>query len=435
MKVLTSKSERAHLMWRDTAEALTRLFFIEQSLIISQAGWVPALGPLEGKVALCKGLWEDSVAGNELRKRILELRYPRQDMNEHLHNVIVTFYDKARHAPNAEAFILSLAKVLKPALRDAYQTLYDLADRISDGPSVLILKHALSDLTDQLADLNAAAEQALAANPASRESAEKWVDTLSKHLDQLGGSILETSTDAASPVYELEDQQPFQIANKPIRDAKFIQTRFYWPHIVDPDFPSGEGIYLQMRSAIGHLNEVWAAESVAVSLYEFADKLGWDYIMDMARWTYDEMRHCLMGYNRLLEWGFKAEELPVGDYIFTTVRAHDPLIGLGMIHYFETKYIHRGRERINTFSEYQDTASLHDYEFDWADETFHAEYGRRWIKRLFELEPQVVGNVDELLERCDQAIAATIATATDAERQQIRAIADKLLRQAEAMVA
>src|SRR5947207_1694180 len=139
--ILTSKAERLQLMWRDTAEALTRLFFIEQSLIISQAGWVPALSPMEGKVALCRCLWEDSITANEIRKRIFELRYPRQDMNEHLHHVIVTFYDKARNAPNAEAFVLSLTKVLKPAVRDAIQTMYDLADRISDGPSVLQDQH------------------------------------------------------------------------------------------------------------------------------------------------------------------------------------------------------------------------------------------------------------------------------------------------------
>ena len=74
-----------------------------------------------------------------------------------------------------------------------------------------------------------------------------------------------------------------------------MRVRYYWPHIVDSDFPASDGIHLQMRSAIGHLNEVWASEICAVNLYNFADTLGWEFVRDLARWTYDEGRHCLMG--------------------------------------------------------------------------------------------------------------------------------------------
>ena len=53
---------------------------------------------------------------------------------------------------------------------------------------------------------------------------------------------------------------------------------------------------LQLRSAISHLNEVWAIENGGVMLSAFADILPWEWIHNAARWTYDESRHCRMGY-------------------------------------------------------------------------------------------------------------------------------------------
>jgi uncharacterized ferritin-like protein (DUF455 family) len=223
------------------------------------------------------------------------------------------------------------------------------------------------------------------------------------------------------------------LARIPARDSRFKQVRFYWPHIVNPDFPSDTGIPLQLRSAIGHLNEVWAAEMSAANLYNFADELGWEYVRDIARWTYDESRHCLMGYHRLVEWGFRPEELPLGDYIYTTARGQDPIFGIGMLFYFETKYIHRGQQRIKAFTELEDSTSRHDYEFDWADETFHAEYGKRWLTALFEKREKGPHTLDEIRDQCDKLITATIATATPHEKAEIHAQAETLIKRAGAM--
>ena len=55
-------------------------------------------------------------------------------------------------------------------------------------------------------------------------------------------------------------------------------------------------------------------------LHFFADKLDWEFILDAARWTYDEARHTQMGYARLTGWGFEPEDLPLGTYIFDAAR-------------------------------------------------------------------------------------------------------------------
>ena len=119
-----------------------------------------------------------------------------------------------------------------------------------------------------------------------------------------------------------------------------------------PLFPYGDGIRLQLRSAVSHVNEVWAVETGGAILHAFADDLGWEFIYDAARWTYDESRHMRMGYERLKTWGYPPEEIPLGSYIYDSARGQDPVIRLGMLHYFETKNIGKKTKRAEAFAAY-----------------------------------------------------------------------------------
>lgn len=428
--LLRAISPRAQLMRRDTAETLTRLFYLERSLILSQAGWLPAVERLEVKAALARMLWEDAVTADGLRNRVLELRYPSRVIAPDQHQQVIALFDAVRNAPSQEAFVLGLAQVLLPAIWAAYAAYQQLSDRLSDGPSARLLKHALIDKQTQIAELTQLADQLLDLAPDQCTAAMAWATALATQVAAFGETML--AEPAADVQKTLPGSRPFTLPVIPGRDDRFARVRYYWPHIVDPDFPSNEGIDLQLRSAIGHLNEVWAAEICAANLYNFADTLGWEFIRDLARWTYDESRHCLMGLERLTEWGFAPASLPLGDYIYVATRQQEPLLGLAMIFYFETKYIHRGRERIKTFTAYADQTSRHDYEFDWADETFHAEYGKRWLTVLLKERTTTPHDLPELRNQCEALIAAAVAECTAEERQQIRTIADRLLAQAKA---
>ena len=47
----------------------------------------------------------------------------------------------------------------------------------------------------------------------------------------------------------------------PARDPRYFASSFYWPDVLDPAYPYGEGVALQLRSAVSHLNEVWAVDT------------------------------------------------------------------------------------------------------------------------------------------------------------------------------
>jgi hypothetical protein len=69
-------------------------------------------------------------------------------------------------------------------------------------------------------------------------------------------------------------------------------------------------------------------------------------------------------------------------------------------------------------------------EFDWADETLHAEYGRRWLRELLERRGEDPEGWPGVLDRCEQLVAARLAAATDRDREAIVTCAERLLARA-----
>jgi hypothetical protein len=106
-----------------------------------------------------------------------------------------------------------------------------------------------------------------------------------------------------------------------------------------------------------------------------------------------------------------------------------------MLSYFETKNIGKKTQRAKAFAEFNDYLSQHDMEFDWADETIHANYGAHWIGVLREAKPDAVPDFNELRDQCNELVDAIIATATDQERADIRKVAQAMIQKAEKLAA
>jgi len=348
----------------DTAQALTRLFYREQSVVLACGGWTPRVAPLDHKAELARTAWESALAADGLRERVFELRYPSRFLDEQAEEPAAASPDDLR--------------TLVAGLRDDYAAYLEAADELADGPSIRIVAAALSDKQRQEA--------------------------------------------ALAPV-ELTDEDP-------ARDARYFASSFYWPDVLDPTYPYGEGIALQLRSAVSHLNEVWAVDTAGRILHELSPELGWEFTSDAARWLYDESRHMLMGADRLARWGFEPAQIPLGGYIYEACAGRDALYRLGMLGYFETKNIGRKRERARAFHEMGDMTSETDMEFDWADETLHAEYGRRWLRRLLEARGTDPESWPAVLEECERLVQARVARATSDDLERIRTCADDLIASA-----
>lgn len=428
---LPGQHERAKLMRYDTAVILKRFFFCEQSLIVTQAGWLAAIGPLQVKTTLPRMMWEDAMSADAMRNRVFELRYPSRLMEMGDEEPLIQLIDEARNAPSALAMYQSLVEVFKPALLRAYREYLELADVIGDGPSIRFMELARREKEQQLHDLQNMLPLMREQQPETQAEADAWTAEIARRLDEIGGIGLDPVEVKDGDMAQLSGRQPFALAQVPARDHRFRQVRYYWPDVIDPTFPYGDGLRLQLRSAVSHLNEVWAVETGGALLHAFADQLGWEFICDAARWTYDEARHCRMGYERLKAWGYEPGELPLGTYIYDAAYGQDPIYRLGMLFFFETKNIKRKPERIRSFAEYEDAVSRHDMDFDWADETIHASYGNRWLSKLLEVRGADNPDPHVIRQRCGELVDAVVAQATDDDRREVRAIAEAIIAKAE----
>ncbi len=436
MVYLPGQHIRATYMRMDAARLLKRFFLCEEALVISQGAWLASIASYEIKTTLPRLLWEDAMCANELRERVFELRFPSRILEPGEDAPIVQLFSEAINAPGPAAFILALAHVYKPALLEAYHAYLSVADEIADGPTLRFLGQAVQEKEQQISLLTHFAGDLLAAAPEQREQAEAWVTAAEQRLAALGGVYPRTDAQQGPQSQEpLSGSRPFTLPDVPTRAPQFHLCRFYWPDVIDPDAKYTTGMPLQLRSAISHFNEVWAVETAGAILQAFAKHLGWSFIYNAARWTYDESRHCRMGYERLKQWGFTPQELPLGSYIYDSAAGQDPIYRLGMLFFFETKNIGKKQERIRAFAEYADAVSRHDMEYDWADETIHAHYGKHWLTALHDAQPGIIPPVDTIRERCSELVAATLTTVTDAERADIQFVADSMLKKAQTALA
>jgi hypothetical protein len=432
---LSSPQPRAHWMRLDTARLLKRFFFCERALLISQAAWIPAIAPLEVKTGFARFVWQNAETTNSLRNRVFELRFPSRLLEQQgADRSLIELFSVVRNSPSVPAFLLSIGKVLLPALRDSYRAYLEESDSIADGPTHRFLSLALSEKVEQVAAVDRWAESVLSRNSELREGALAWTQAIANRLSEVGGVGVAPSPSAAT-VGPLPSSKPYVVPVRPARDPRFWPCRFYWPDVVDPTYPYGEGMRLQLRSAISHLNEVWAIEAGGVILSAFADVLPWEWIHNSARWTYDESRHCRMGYERLMTWGLDPAEIPLGTYIYESASNADPgevpINLLGMLFFFETRNIRHKPARAQLFHSYGDSLSEHDMDFDWADETIHAGYGKHWLKELLAVRGQDPAAYDQVRERCEKLVSDTVCTATPQEVADIKRIASALIAKAE----
>src|SRR6266478_9047177 len=152
---LSSPQPRARWMRLDTAQLLKRFFFCERSLLTSEAAWIPAVSPLDIKIGMARFIWQCAETAHALRSRVFELRFPSRLLEEQgADHALVELFGAVKDSPSVPAFLLSIGKVLLPALRDSYHEYLEVSDSIADGPTHRFLSVALSEKAKQTAALD-----------------------------------------------------------------------------------------------------------------------------------------------------------------------------------------------------------------------------------------------------------------------------------------
>src|SRR2546430_8372322 len=175
-----SPQPRARWMRFDTAQLLKRFFFCERSLLVSMAAWIPAIAPLEIKTGLARFIWQSAENAHALRNRVFELRFPSRLLEEEegTDTALIELFGAVKDSPSAPAFLLSVGKILLPAVRDSHQAYLEASDSIAHAPTHRFLSLALSANVEQITAIECWAESALSGNPELREGALAWTEAV-----------------------------------------------------------------------------------------------------------------------------------------------------------------------------------------------------------------------------------------------------------------
>jgi hypothetical protein len=392
VKVLpSSRSDGAQARVDNASRYLKRCYVAERQLMRTLAAWFVDTSQWDFKRQLANDMWEASRHADALRTRVLQLRYPRRDVDKKYDPDVLALLAECAKGRSTEEFIAGVYGVILPALLDGYREYLAQTDPLDDAPTVHAVRHMIADIEAQVDRMRALAAQVA---PDLFTGHADWGDYLRQHVSAIGGILGQHETGAKPTDHTCAGRPAYSVGRQVKRDARWRPALFHLPHENKYDVEGRKAwgriealdkrVAMQVWSAISHFNEIWAAEVVAASLWDFDDQ-PWDFYLDLARWAWDETRHSTMGYRALQGWGLDVPDLiPWGNALYNAMGPMKPIQRLALLYYYEEGLLRAGTKQveIRILESAQDDGSVQDMDFDWADEAIHVSYGYTWLRHL-----------------------------------------------------
>ncbi len=366
----------------ETASAtLKRLYWIERELYRATAARHMATANWDAKIMLPRHLWEDSLHADSLRTRVLELRYPRRDVDQEPPTMLVAVLHELVKSRNDAELLAGIYAVFKPALVEAYDAYLSGTDAVDDAPTIHVMRRIREEKRAQIAEGRAL----LAGLPSQAETAT-WTDHLTACLRAVGGlhGGAAPDPDLAAGSVRFSARPGYQRPLTTARDPRFLPAVFS-----GPPWKTVTPLEKQVSLAINHANEMWAAEVPLMLAWEL-DKMPWEFYRDVGRWAWDECRHSMMGVRRLQAWGFEVGiDTPMVAEHYHAIATEPPIAILAALHGYEMDSPAWKKGLKESFEAMDDTVSAQDCDYDWADEAIHLSFGRRWLTTLVDDEDEI----------------------------------------------
>lgn len=385
----------------EQASALQRrLYRTVRETMRAMAGRLCGVGHWEAKKMLARHVWLDAEHADALRQRVLELRYPRVDVDLAVDRALLEVLVCLPSTRSDAEFLAGVYRVVKPAVLEAIDRYTAQSDPLDDAPSHRFLRQCRQELEEQLRESATVFEQLPAGD---RDQAEAWEAWLRAALEHAGGIY---GADSGQPLLArpgFSDRPRYVIPAIPARDPRWL------PAVTQvPPRPPATPQEQQVWVAIDHVNEVWAAELPGGLIWHY-DQMPWNLYRDTARWAYDEMRHAMMGERRLRAYGFEiGVDAPMVPDHWMGVAARGGLEAmLFVVHGLEQGGPRWKAQLKRDLWEMGDPYTAQDCDYDWADEAGHIRYGQDWIKAVFPQMPkaEVIARTNREVELWKEWIA------------------------------
>ena len=371
----------------DAAARLCRFAYVEERLMRLFAARIVTIPERDIKVLMGRLQYEASLHASNWRARVVELRTPKSKLERAPDAALERFFDEAEEVQETYPFLAVVTKLIKPALRNAYQNYLHDTNGVADYSSVRLARQNLLDEEEHIRLLSLALDDlAPAATPEALETGTMYEHTLAAYLAAAGGidgtqpRIDVQTVPGVDDIHRAKKSNP--IPRKLMRDETLPRV---WD-FVKPPLESVEAHLNYMMSI--RLSEVNVAEGLAIVLCEQPD-MPWSFYADISRHCWDEMRHSIFGEVAIeATYGDRAS-LALRDYEGIYALEAPPLeqyTVLGLEVEGQNMRYPPGKRQEWEFA--RDTArnplmtTLQD--FDWADEVLHVNIARRQLDTWFE---------------------------------------------------
>jgi hypothetical protein len=341
----------------ENAIRFSNYFHVLRELVHLSAGWLPLEPSFERKYRLGDHLHDDARAITKVKRRLYELRHP-SDYPGGPGQVLAALLDRAAAAGNPRDYTDVAYGELKPALVAAMERHLRELDPVTDEPSLRLLRQLLKRQRRHIQEIGP--------------------ETAGEAIDDLG----------EQPIL-LKEKRELAIMGRlaePARDSFVEVTEQGDPYLVAELYMNGDENHVpiepeEQRHFFHALMdaELSAAELMARNMHEHPE-MPWDFHVDMARQTWDELRHArvhdvLMQTELGCRWG----DYPVGFSYFRSIYAYDLLGRLALFNGTSEQkamWRHSHRRKVLVERGQEQVAKVFDYLL--ADEVPHVHNGTRW---------------------------------------------------------
>jgi uncharacterized protein DUF455 len=344
----------------ENAVRFSNYFHVLRELVHLSCGHLPLEPRFDVKSLLGDHLHDDARAVTKVRRRLYELRTP-SDYPGAPSPELAALLDRASEAGTAEYLEIAYGE-LKRTLVAAVRIHLEHLDPVVDEPSLRLLTQLLHRQERHLAEL-----------PAGRAHVA---------FDDLGALPL-----------RLRETRPLKVMpplDRPQRDPFIEVTDEGDPYLTEELYVNGEENHVptepeeQKHFFHGLMDaELCAAELMARNSHEHPE-MPWEFHVDMARQTWDEIRHAEV-HDRLMatELGCHWGDYPVGFGHFKSIYALDLLGRLALFNgTSEQQAMWRHSHRRKVLIDLGQGTIARVFDYLLADEVPHVHNGVRWGTHL-----------------------------------------------------
>jgi hypothetical protein len=361
----------------ENAIRFSNYFHLLRELVHLSCGWLALAPEFETKYALGDHLHDDARAISKIRRRLYQLRHP-SDYPGAPAEELAGLLDRLQDAGTPSDYIALAYGEAKPALLRAFRIHLERLDPVSDEPSLRLLTQLAERQERHVAELGPAPERG-SAEPRAREAAEgvSAIEDLGELPIRLKAKPRELRV-----LPPLEEPARDEFVEVTAEGDPFLARELY---VNDPE-ENHVPVELEEQRHFFHAlmdAELCAAELMARNSHEYPE-MPWDFHVDMARQTWDEMRHARL-HSLLMpkELGCRWGDYPVGFSYFRSVYAHDLLGRLALFNSTSEQkamWRHSHRRKVLVERGQKQIAQVFDYLL--ADEVPHVHNGARWGTHL-----------------------------------------------------